>query len=99
MEIAVEHDLRRCRLPRRQLLDRIERGEIAVKPADDIKRLGGKIRRAREHRRRIGVIARAIAAGLLPPALELGQGAREHVHSAASFSAPPQLEPWPAVQP
>ena len=65
MEVAVENDCCRRRFGRGQPLDRGERFDIAVEPADHIKRIGGKIRRAREHRGRITVIARAEAAGLL----------------------------------
>ena len=93
MEIAVEYNACWRVFLRRHLFDRRKRGQIAVETADDIKQIGGKIRRAREHRRRIGVVGRAGAAGLQ----EFDGLGRDH--SAASFSAPPQLEPCPAVQP
>ena len=84
---------------RRQTLDRLERGEIAVEPADHIERLGDEIRRAREHAWRIAVVERANAAGRSVSVGASRRCERRRVHSAASFSAPPQLEPWPAVQP
>ena len=73
----------------------VERREVAVKPADDVERLGDSISaRAVEHRGRIVIIEPGRSGRRLP-----GCGAVRKAHSAASFSAPPQLEPWPAVQP
>ena len=98
MEVAVEDDSDRRHFLRGQLFDRIERRQIAVQPADDIERLGLEIRQPRKNLGRIDVIGRADAAGrfcsLLCVRGGLG-GADDRAHSAASFSAPPQLEPWP----
>src|SRR5690242_18771788 len=88
VEIAVEYEFGVLR--RRHHFDRGQRGGIAVKPSDDIKSFGLKIRRAGQDRRSIGVILRADA----PRAGGLFH-LRKSVHSAASFSAPPQLDPWP----
>ena len=93
VEIAIEDQRRRIALPRRQELDGLKRGEIAVKPADDVERVGGEIGFAREHGRRIGVVARADAAGVVRRVGGIEERAVQDVHSAASFSAPPQLEP------
>ena len=93
VEIAIEDQHRRAALPGRQELDRLKRGEIAVKAADDVERVGGEIRFAREYGWCIGVVARADAAGVVRRVGGIGERAVQDVHSAASFSAPPQLEP------
>ena len=62
--------------------------------------------RQRSPRRRARATARARSSAAAMPAASFehrdDDGKRRHSaarHSAASFSAPPQLEPWPAVQP
>jgi hypothetical protein len=105
--VAVEDDRRSLRAG--EVLDAIERLEIAVEPADDIEHVGGKIRRTIEHRGRIAVVGGTHAPRALVRRARRGRLRREgagkpsrieaHCHSAACFSAPPQLDPWPAVQP
>ncbi len=65
--IAVEHDRRRRALLRRQCLDRLKRGQIAVKPADHVERLSLDVRCARKDGRRIGVVDRTNASRRLDP--------------------------------
>ena len=59
VEIAVKHLRHRRAFLRRQSLDCRQRGEIAVEPADYIKRLRREIRRAGKHARRIAIVVRA----------------------------------------
>ena len=65
MKIAVEDDRHRRIFSRSQPLDGGQRVDIAVEPAGDIKRIGGKILRAGEDLGRIAVIERAEAAGAI----------------------------------
>ena len=98
VEVTVEHAGDRRALCRRQIVDRSKRCKIAVEPANHVQRVGGKIGRAREHARGIAVIVGTDAAGRAVR-LRRMQRRQGRVHSAASFNAPPQLEPCPAVQP
>ena len=101
--IAVEHDGDRSALARRKPRDLAERREVSVEAADDVENVGGEIRRTVQRRRPDSDSRRGRCARRDPRPSPQGGG--EHtargasIHSAASFSAPPQLEPWPAVQP
>jgi hypothetical protein len=107
VEVAVEDDHRSLRAG--EAFDAIERREIAVEPADDIEHAGGEFRRAIEHRVRVAIVGGAHAARAPARAVMLGgfrcEGGcapsriERRRHSAACLSAPPQLDPWPAVQP
>jgi hypothetical protein len=107
VEIAIEDDRRSLFVG--QPLDLSECREVAVEPTDDIEHARGKFRRAIEDSRRVAVIGWACPAGafglIVIRADFYGVDAaepsrtKELAHSAASFSAPPQLDPWPAVQP
>ncbi len=96
MKIAVEDDGRVFGF--RQPLDCLERRQIAVQPADDVEHVRLDLRRAAERRRIVAIIERAHPPGGGRAVDRRADAAKPH-HSAASFNAPPQLEPWPAVQP
>jgi hypothetical protein len=92
--VAVEDEHRRDPLARGHRLDRLDRLHVAVEPAHHVEHFGAQVGRAIEDARRIAVRQRAGAAGPL-----LGLIARNATRREAHASAPPQLEPCPAVQP
>jgi hypothetical protein len=62
MEVAVVDDRDIAALAPRQPLDRLRGGEVSIKAADQVKRLGAKIRPPGEHGRIVGIVARTDAA-------------------------------------
>ena len=85
VEVAVEGERHRLRLPRGHGRDLLQRLDVAIEAANHVERPRLEIGCAVEHARRVAV--------------SRGTAASRRKLQRHQASAPPQEEPWPAVQP
>ena len=95
VEVAVEHEPHGAGLARRERLDRRQRLDVAIEASDHVKRICGDVGLTVEHARRVAVGDWAGPAGPQVRLFRVPGAQRLRFHA----SAPPQLEPWPAVHP